>query len=128
MPTTISPRAVKSLFAATVFLGAGLVFQIQPLMSKLILPWFGGSPNVWTVCLLFFQSLLFAGYLYAHGLVRWSSLRGQWLIHMTLLAVALFSPVLPAAAWKPTGDGDPTGEILWLLAWHVGLPYLLLSA
>ncbi len=56
MPTTISPFAAKSLFAVTVFLGAGLVFQIQPLMSKLILPWFGGSPGVWTVCLLFFQS------------------------------------------------------------------------
>ena len=128
MPTTRSPFAAKSLFAATVFLGAGLVFQIQPLMSKLILPWFGGSPGVWTVCLLFFQSLLFAGYLYAHGLVRWFGLRGQWLIQATLLAVALFAPVLPAAIWKPTGVGDPTGEILWLLAWHVGLPYLLLSA
>ena len=128
MPTTISPRAAKSLFAVTVFLGAGLVFQIQPLMSKLILPWFGGSPSVWTVCLLFFQALLFAGYLYAHGLVRWCGLRGQWLIQATLLAVALFSPVLPAAIWKPIGEGDPTGEILVLLAWHVGLPYLLLSA
>ena len=128
MPTTISPRAAKSLFAATIFLGAALVFQVQPLMSKLILPWFGGSPGVWTVCLLFFQSLLFAGYLYAHGLVRWSDQRGQWLIQATLLAVALLSPVLPSAMWKPTGEGDPTGEILWLLAWHVGLPYLLLSA
>ena len=128
MPTTISPRAAKSLFAATVFLGAGLVFQIQPLMSKLILPWFGGSPSVWTVCLLFFQALLFAGYLYAHGLVRWCGPRSQWLMHVMLLAVALFSPVLPAEVWKPSGAGDPTGEILWLLAWHVGLPYLLLSA
>jgi SAM-dependent methyltransferase len=128
MPTTVSPLAAKSLFAVTVFLGAGLVFQIQPLMSKLILPWFGGSPGVWTVCLLFFQSLLFAGYLYAHGLVRQFGLRGQWLIQALLLAVALFSPVLPAAIWKPIGEGDPTGEILLLLAWHVGLPYLLLSA
>ena len=128
MPTTVSPRAAKSLFAATVFLGAGLVFQIQPLMSKLILPWFGGSPSVWTVCLLFFQALLFAGYLYAHGLVRRFGLRGQWLIQTALLAVALFSPVLPSAIWKPMGEGDPTGEILLLLAWHVGLPYLLLSA
>ena len=128
MPTTLSPRVAKSLFAATVFLGASLVFQIQPLMSKLILPWFGGSPSVWTVCLLFFQSLLFAGYLYADGLVRWCGLRNQWRIQATLLAVALFSPVLPAAIWKPIGEGDPTGEILLLLAWHVGLPYLLLSA
>ncbi len=128
MSATISPRAAKSLFAVTVFLGAALVFQIQPLMSKLVLPWFGGSPSVWTVCLLFFQSLLFAGYLYAHGLVRWCGLRGQWLIQATLLAVALFSPVLPAAIWKPIGEGDPTGEILVLLTWHVGLPYLLLSA
>ncbi len=128
MLTPVSPRVAKSLFAATFFLGAALVFQIQPLMSKLILPWFGGSPNVWTVCLLFFQSLLFGGYLYAHGLVRQDSLRAQWLIHLALLATALFSPVLPAAAWKSMGLGDPTSEILWLLTCHIGLPYLLLSA
>ncbi len=128
MPTSISPRVAQSLFAAAVFLGAGLVFQIQPLMSKLILPWFGGSPGVWTVCLLFFQSLLFVGYLYAHGLVQRGNLRGQWLIHSGLLAVALLAPIWPSAAWKPTGDGDPTIAILGLLAWHVGLPYLLLSA
>ena len=128
MPTSISPRVAQSLFAAAVFLGAGLVFQIQPLMSKLILPWFGGSPGVWTVCLLFFQALLFVGYLYAHGLVQRGSLRGQWRIHSGLLAVALLAPIWPSTAWKPTGDGDPTTAILGLLAWHVGLPYLLLSA
>jgi SAM-dependent methyltransferase len=66
--------------------------------------------------------------LYAHSLVRWCSLRSQWLIQSTLLVIAFFSPVLPAANWKPSGTGDPTGEILLLLAWHVGLPYLLLSA
>ena len=128
MPTSISPRVAQSLFAAAVFLGAGLVFQIQPLMSKLILPWFCGSPGVWTVCLLFFQALLFVGYLYAHGLVQRGSLRGQWRIHSGLLAVALLAPIWPSTAWKPTGDGDPTTAILGLLAWHVGLPYLLLSA
>ena len=80
------------------------------------------------MCLLFFQALLFVGYLYAHGLVQRGSLRGQWRIHSGLLAVALLAPIWPSTAWKPTGDGDPTTAILGLLAWHVGLPYLLLSA
>lgn len=116
-------------FGLAIFLGAWLIFQIQPLMSKLILPWFGGTPQVWTVCLLFFQSTLFAGYVFAHVLQRTCSPRGQVTIYIGLLIVALLATgVMPTDDWRPTGDSDPTFQILLLLARFIGLPYLLLSA
>src|SRR5215470_6140975 len=99
------------IYALTVFLGAFLLFQIQPLIGKYILPWFGGAPAVWSTCLLFFQLMLLAGYLYAHALARRRTLRGARAIHITLvvlslaalalLALAWGSPILPGAAWKP---------------------------
>jgi hypothetical protein len=116
-------------FGFAIFLGAWLVFQIQPLMSKLILPWFGGTPQVWTVCLLFFQTALFAGYVFAHLLERYCPQRLQAMIYVGLLAVAvLITPVLPTNDWRPTGQDDPTAQILLLLLRFIGLPYLLLSA
>ncbi|MDH3718906.1 MAG: hypothetical protein OES79_12365, partial [Planctomycetota bacterium] len=84
-------------FALTIFLGAFLLFQVQPLISKAILPWYGGTPNVWTTCMLFFQSLLFAGYAYAHYSTRWLAPRSQGILHIALVAVALLMPILPAA-------------------------------
>jgi hypothetical protein len=121
-------RPVQALFAITVFLSAALLFQVQPLMSKLILPWFGGSPSVWTVCLLFFQGLLFLGYLLAHSVIVWLSPRGQWRLQTGLLVIAMLSPILPSEAWKPIAEGNQTLQILGLLTWHIGLPYLLLCA
>src|SRR6476659_8429733 len=76
------------LFAITVFLSAFLLFQVQPLISKLILPWFGGSPAVWTAAMLFFQLALFGGYLYAHLTTTYLKPRGQFVLHVGLLAVA----------------------------------------
>jgi spermidine synthase len=123
--------------ALTIFLGAFLLFQIQPLIGKYILPWFGGAPAVWTTCMLFFQLLLLAGYLYAHGLGRRRALPRERAIHTALLvlsvllilafAVAWRSPLLPDASWKPTGSANPIPRILLLLTVSVGLPYLLLS-
>ena len=122
-------RSVSFPFGIAVFLSAWLVFQIQPMMSKLILPWFGGSPQVWTVCLLFFQSLLFAGYLFAHLLERWCSPRWQAAIFVGLLiAAVLLTPVVPSNDWKPRNSADPTFQILLLLLRFIGLPYFLLSA
>ena len=72
-PSQVRPLAF--IYAATIFLSAFLLFQIQPMISKAILPWFGGTPAVWTTCLLFFQSLLFAGYAYAHFSNTWLSRR-----------------------------------------------------
>ncbi len=114
----------------TIFLSAFLLFQIQPLIGKFILPWFGGGPAVWTTCMLFFQLALLAGYAYAH----WSSsrlpARVQSIVHMVLLAGSLLVlPIAPSPeVWKPEPGALPTAHILMLLMATVGLPYLLLSS
>ena len=116
-------------FAATTLLGAFLVFQVQPVISKCVLPWFGGTPAVWTTCMLFFQLLLFGGYLYAHLLRTYLMPAGQAVVHLTLLcAAALMLPIEPSDAWKPSGSESPTIYLLWMLAAHVGLPYFVLSS
>lgn len=116
-------------FAATTLLSAFLVFQVQPIISKCVLPWFGGTPAVWTTCMLFFQLLLFGGYLYAHLLRSLCSPTWQAAIHLALLfAAAISLPIEPSDAWKPNGDESPTLYLLWMLASHVGLPYFVLSS
>src|SRR2546427_342532 len=115
------------LHALTIFLSAFLLFQVQPLIAKIILPWFGGSAAVWTICLLFFQLLLLAGYVYSHAYVR-LRIPARRHIHIALLAVAAATlPLAASTAWKPAGGGDPTWRILGLLATSVGLPYFVLS-
>src|SRR5437588_6158586 len=80
----------------TIFLGAFLLFQVQPLMGRYVLPWFGGGPMVWTTCMLFFQVLLVAGYAYAHWLGSLRSARMQGSVHIALLALSLlFLPLDP---------------------------------
>ena len=109
-------------------LSAFLLFQVQPVISKFILPWFGGSPGVWTTCMLFFQIVLFAGYAYAHALTRLRP-RRQFLIHGVLMLSALIClPIAPGDSWKPVGNEDPVGRILLLLLGTVGLPYFVLSS
>jgi spermidine synthase len=116
-------------YAGTIFLSAFLLFLVQPLIAKQILPWFGGSAAVWTTCLLFFQSILLAGYAYADASVRWLKPRTQIVLHIALLAASLISlPIVADAAWKPTGSEDPIPRILALLAVAIGLPYLMLSS
>src|SRR5262245_1859377 len=116
-------------FALTILTGAFLLFQVQPLIGKFILPWFGGSPAVWTTCLLFFQILLLAGYAYAHVLTRWLPRRAQVVLHCLLLVAAVVSlPITPAATWKPSPGDDPTWRILQLLSVCLGVPYLALAA
>jgi len=116
-------------FALTILTSAFLLFQVQPLISKFILPWFGGSPAVWTTCMLFFQVALFGGYAYAHLSSRFLSPRWQGALHLAVLALALFSlPIAPSPSWKPTDASSPTLRILLLLAANVGLPYFTLSA
>jgi hypothetical protein len=128
------PRAEPSILliwnlALATLLSAFLLFQVQPLISKFILPWFGGSPAVWTTCMLFFQCLLFCGYAYAHLSSRLLSGRGQAVLHIGLIvaAVALL-PITPDAGWKPQPGMEPTWRILGLLGVCVGLPYFVLSA
>jgi len=117
------------LFAVTIFLSAFLLFQIQPMIARYILAWFGGSAAVWTTCMLFFQVGLLLGYLYSHYLIQRLSARRQAVLHGSLLAASLLLlPVLPGASWKPTGLENPTVRILGLLTATVGLPYFLLSS
>ncbi len=117
-------------YALTIFTGAFLLFQVQPLIGKYILPWFGGGPGVWTTCMLFFQVLLLGGYAYAHFVAHWlRKPRVQAAVHLALLAAALaLLPITPDDAWKPRGAGNPTLQILVLLAANLGLPYFVLSA
>jgi len=116
------------LYAFTIFVSAFLLFQVQPIIAKMILPWFGGGAAVWTTCMLFFQLLLVGGYLYAHWTTRSLSARTQAIVHGVLLAVAALAlPIIPGEAWKPLGDADPGLYILGLLAVTVGLPYFMLS-
>src|SRR5512139_1772030 len=104
------------LYAISIFISAFLLFQIQPMMAKMILPWFGGSAAVWITCMLFFQTMLLAGYLYAHALVRHLGPRAQAALHTLLLAASLTTvPVGPALSWKPSGQEDPILHILCLL-------------
>ena len=116
------------LFALTIFTSAFLLFQVQPLIARFILPWFGGAPTVWTTCMLFFQIVLLLGYLYADLVNRWLRPRSQVILHTILALVALFLlPITPSESWKPTGDESPTLRILLLLMASIGLPYFLLS-
>ncbi|MBC7366709.1 MAG: fused MFS/spermidine synthase [Undibacterium sp.] len=116
-------------FALSIFTGAFLLFQVQPLIGKYILPWFGGSPGVWTTCLLFFQTLLLGGYAYAHLSSKFLKPRGQTVLHLALLLLALaFLPITPAESWKSHLNGNPTLHILLLLTATIGLPYFVLSA
>ena len=123
-----SQRVLEILYAATVFLSAFLLFQIQPIIAKMILPWFGGSSAVWSTCMLFFQSMLLLGYLYAHWLQGRSTSRWQALIHIAFLALSLFAlPIIANPAWKPSPADNPSLRILGLLFVTVGLPYFLVS-
>ena len=113
----------------TTLAGAFLLFEVQPLVSKAILPWFGGVPAVWTTCMLFFQVLLLGGYVYAHLLGRWLSARNQAAVHLAIVLVAAtVLPILPGVEWRPPDGSNPTWRILLLLAGTVGLPYFALSA
>ncbi|MGC4007232.1 MAG: hypothetical protein QM811_30525 [Pirellulales bacterium] len=117
------------ILAATIFVSAFLLFQVQPLIGKFILPWFGGSPAVWTTAMLFFQCVLFGGYSYSHLTSKYLGLHRQTQLHIALLIVASVMAwfVVPMDVLKPTGDENPTLKILALLGICVGLPYFMLS-
>jgi SAM-dependent methyltransferase len=114
------------IYAVTIFLSSFLLFLVQPLIARLILPWFGGSAAVWTTCMLFFQVLLLAGYAYAHGIAR---RRYEPIVHTVLLIAALATlPIMPSESWKPAGTDEPITRILLVLGATVGLPYFLLAS
>lgn len=116
------------LFGTTIFLGAFLLFQVQPLIGRFLLPWFGGTPDVWTTCMLFFQLFLLAGYGWAHLNSRWFSLRQQAINQVLLLILAAATlSIVPAESLKPTPEDNPLFKILLICSVCVGLPYFILS-
>jgi len=116
------------LYAVTIFVSAFLLFLVQPVMAKQILPWFGGSAAVWTTCLVFFQSTLLAGYAYSDLSVHRLVPRTQVRVHTALLLLSLaLLPIIPGTDWKPLGSENPSWRILGLLTATIGLPYFLLS-
>ncbi len=117
-----------ALYAVTIFLSAFLLFQVQPLIARMILPWFGGSAAVWTTCMLFFQIVLLLGYLYVWWGVKNLTPRRHSYLHMGLLGLSLLVlPITPGPEWKPVGGANPSLGILLLLGACVGFPYFLLS-
>lgn len=117
------------LYAAAIFLGAFLLFLVQPILARVILPWFGGVPAIWTTCMLFFQVALLGGYAYANASMQRLGARRGATVHLVLLACTLpFLPILPGAGWKPVDGDHPVTGILLLLTAVIGVPYLVLSA
>ena len=126
---SFASKRVLLLFALTIFCSAFLLFQVQPMISKFILPWFGGSPAVWTTAMLFFQCVLCAGYVYAHVLTRLRSRQWQAGIHIALLLLGalLALTILPDSNLKPTGEEAPALQVLLILGASVGVPYFCLA-
>ena len=125
-------------FAAAIFLSAFLLFQVQLLLGKEVLPFFGGAAAVWTVCVLVFQLLFLAAYGYSHGLATWLPLRTQVIVHGALLGASAVllavlghirsTPIGPGAGWRPQPGANPTWTISEFLICAIGLPFFLLSA
>ena len=124
-------------YAITIFTGAFLLFQVEPLLARYILPWFGGTSAVWITCMLFFQLLLVAGYAYSHLIVTRLSARRQAIVHveivsacvllMATLALIWQSPITPGPSWKPLNPDFPVARIFILLTVSIGLPFFVLS-
>ena len=128
-PSSRRAAGLRALYGVTIFLGAFLLFLIEPLFAKLILPWFGGTAAVWATCLVFYQSALLAGYWYADALARLFAPRRATAVHLGLLVTSLaFLPIAPVAFWRGHASVDPAWRILGLLACSIGLPFLVLSA
>ena len=116
-------------FAIAITLSAFLIFLVQPLIAKQILPWFGGTAAVWTTCMVFFQSALLAGYAYADVAPRKLGLARHARLHAVLALVSLATlPITVSTFWKPGDGAAPIAQILGLLAITIGLPYVVLAA
>src|SRR4051794_26913689 len=123
-------RSLPSLFALTLLTGAALLFVVQPMIAKMVLPLLGGSPAVWGICMVFFQANLLAGYAYAHASVAWFGARRHAAVHSGLLLLPLlFLPLGIPRDWVnsvPTGT-NPSPWLLGLLLATVGLPFIVVS-
>lgn len=125
---TLSRQTIVVVFAATMGLAGFLLFQVQPMLAKFILPWFGGSATTWIVCMLFFQGALLAGYSLAYAVTLPFPVRAQVKTQIALLAIGLaLLPITPLETWKPDAGDDPNWRIITILAASVGLPYVILA-
>ena len=119
---------IKAFYFCTIFLSSFLLFLVQPMIAKMILPWLGGTSTVWITCILFFQLALLGGYSYAHYTNSKLAPKKMMLVHIFLLLVSVFFlPILPSSSWKLDGNINPTLYVVGLLAANVGLPFFLLS-
>ncbi|HEB90229.1 MAG TPA: ferrichrome ABC transporter permease [Deltaproteobacteria bacterium] len=124
-----APHGPVALFVLAILSSAFLIFLVQPMVGKRILPWFGGAPGVWTICLAFYQTTLFFGYAYAHLLIRFSPPKAQIWIHALFVGAAFVAlPVLPGEVWQPDDVTDPSGDIVAMLAANVALPFMVLAS
>src|SRR4051812_1655121 len=102
-------------YATTLFVGAALLFAVEPMIAKMVLPAFGGAPAVWTTCMVFFQAALLVGYAYAHATTAWLGARRQALLHLAVLALPLLAlPIAVAPSWAPAAEADPVPRLLGL--------------
>ena len=117
------------LYGVALFLSAALLFLVQPMVAKMILPYLGGSPAVWNTCLFFFQTFLLLGYLYAHFGSSWLGVKRQMALHLIIVVAALcFLPVSIPGRWLESSDSNPVNLVLWVLFASVGFPFFVLSA
>ena len=117
------------VFTVSMFVSASLLFLVEPMMAKMALPLLGGTPAVWNTCLVFFQAMLLAGYLYAYAVTKWLRRRAQIILHISVALTPL--AVLPLhipAGWEPPSDSSPVLWVLAMLSVAVGLPFFMLSA
>lgn len=123
------PATQVALFTGTIFIGAVLLFWIQPLFTKMALPLLGGSPLVWNTAMVFFQAMLLAGYAYAHGLSRWLGARGQLAVHAVVLGTAALAlPIGIGEGWRPDTGAPPAAWLMALLFASLGAPFFALAA
>src|SRR5438445_3635337 len=116
------------VLALTLFLSSSLLFLVQPMIAKMVLPFLGGTPAVWNTCMVFFQAALLAGYAYAHVSASWLGTRRQVLVHVLLLVIPfVVLPIGVARGWTPPADANPIPWLLALLLISVGLPLFVLS-
>ncbi len=117
------------LFGATIFIGAGLLFLIQPMFARMALPLLGGAPALWNTAMVFYQAVLLAGYAYAHVTTRWLGARRQAVLHLAVLLLPIMAlPIALPAGWVPPGDTSPVSWHFALLAVAVGIPFFAVSA
>ncbi len=121
--------AILLLYSLTLFVSATLLFVVQPMVGKMILPLLGGTPAVWSTCLVFFQAMLLAGYAYAHASATWVGISRQAILHLAVLAIPLgFLPLSVNPALLRGGEANPVLDVLMLLSISVGLPFFVVSA